>query len=115
MTFNISLPKPNNNLQFCKNNPIESTSYNSDINHDIKTTENVNIEKTKQKSKNRCNYNICKTKLGLIPFECRCQMNFCAEHRLPENHNCAFDYKTLGKIFIEKNNQKIIGDKILKI
>jgi predicted nucleic acid binding AN1-type Zn finger protein len=69
----------------------------------------------KQKSKNRCNYDICKTKLGLVPFECRCQLNFCSEHRLPENHKCTFDYKTLGKSLIEKNNQKVIGEKIQKI
>ena len=74
------------------------------------------IEKQiKQKSKNRCNYDICKTKLGLVPFECRCLMNFCTEHRLPENHHCSFDYKTFGKSLIEKNNQKVIGEKIQKI
>jgi predicted nucleic acid binding AN1-type Zn finger protein len=105
----------NGKLQFYKNVSIdcvlpENSNYMiSDKN--ITVSEN-NI---KQKSKKRCNYDTCKTKLGLIPFECRCLMNYCPEHRLPENHQCSFDYKNFGKSLIEKNNQKVIGEKIQKI
>ena len=69
----------------------------------------------KSVSKKRCNLSTCKTKLGLIPFECRCSLIFCNEHRIPENHQCTFDHKSFGKSLIEKNNQKVICEKIQKI
>jgi len=92
-------------------NPIFPDSNFTMSEKDVTITE----KQIKQKSKNRCNYSTCKIKLGLIPFECRCSMNFCTEHRLPESHQCSFDYKTFGKLLIEKNNQKVIGEKIHKI
>ena len=49
------------------------------------------------KKKNRCQFDCCKRKLGIIPFDCRCGKVFCGEHRLSENHNCAFDYRALQK------------------
>ena len=92
---------------------IENTSLIDKSTKDLLIINNVVIEKTKKS--NRCNFDNCKKKLGIMPFECRCCLIFCAEHRLPENHKCNFDYKTNGKLQIEKNNQKVIGEKIQKI
>lgn len=36
-------------------------------------------------------------------------------HRMPEDHNCDFDFKSNGKQELEKNNPKIIGNKFVKI
>lgn len=55
----------------------------------------------------------CKKKLGLISFKCKCGKSFCLDHRLPETHECTFDFKK-----IEKNNNQIIKcnpEKIKKI
>jgi predicted nucleic acid binding AN1-type Zn finger protein len=126
MTTNGSLEKIINSMKLdgatsyynnIKENIIDIPSkLTNDLNATMSLkNEIINEKSVKQKSKNRCNYDTCKTKLNLIPFECRCSMNFCTEHRLPENHKCSFDYKTLGKSQIEKNNQKVIAEKIQKI
>ncbi|MHA1918032.1 MAG: AN1-type zinc finger domain-containing protein [Candidatus Ranarchaeia archaeon] len=44
---------------------------------------------------------ICGKALNLLPFVCRlCGGNFCAEHRIPESHNC----KELGKLKEKKKD-----------
>ncbi|MFX1480751.1 MAG: AN1-type zinc finger domain-containing protein [Promethearchaeota archaeon] len=40
----------------------------------------------------------CGKNVGFLPFKCRyCWKDFCAEHRMPENHDCSQDL-ALGKI-----------------
>jgi hypothetical protein len=34
----------------------------------------------------------CKKKLKLSDTPCRCELRFCKAHRLPENHNCTYDF-----------------------
>ena len=110
----INRIKLDDNTHYYKNEI--STKIITNSNSIMSDKSDTVIDKSiKEKSKKRCNYDTCKTKLGLMPFECRCLMNFCTEHRLPENHHCSFDYKTLGKSLIEKNNQKVVAEKILKI
>merc|ERR1712066_830715 len=55
---------------------------------------------------------ICKCKIGLTGFECRCGGLFCSTHRYADAHNCTFDYKEDGKEKIRKANQKCEDDKI---
>jgi AN1-type zinc finger and ubiquitin domain-containing protein 1 len=45
----------------------------------------------------------------------RCGSSFCSEHRYPEAHACAFDYKAEGKRLIERNNPLITAPKLPKI
>ena len=73
--------------------------------------ENKKTKKTQKKKKNRCNYSECKKKLGLMPFDCRCGMKFCSNHRNME-HNCEFDYKNWNKTNLSKENPKIISQKV---
>ena len=58
---------------------------------------------------------ICKKKLGLMPLRCRCKRYFCALHRYAEDHECDYDYKTVGKEKIRKENPKIVAEKIIRI
>jgi len=52
----------------------------------------------------RCNHKGCKKKLTLTDFKCKCNKKFCPKHRLPEQHNCNFDFKKYNKDeFIKKN------------
>lgn len=71
------------------------------------------VKKVKKSKKNRCY--ICKKKLGLIPFTCRCERLFCSLHRYAEDHQCKFDYKEMGQNRIRKENPKIVAEKIIKI
>ncbi|CAG0895754.1 unnamed protein product [Darwinula stevensoni] len=70
-------------------------------------------ESPEKKKKNRCG--ICKKKIGLTGFGCRCSGMFCALHRYSDKHNCSFDYKTHGAEEIRKNNPVVVGEKIQQI
>ncbi|KAJ2947382.1 hypothetical protein O0L34_g17150 [Tuta absoluta] len=66
-----------------------------------------------KKKKNRCN--VCKKKVGLTGFECRCGGLFCAVHRYSDKHECSFDYRELGAQEIRRNNPVVVSQKIHKI
>ena len=40
----------------------------------------------------KCQHEGCKKKLGLLGFACKCEKNFCANHRASEVHKCTFDF-----------------------
>ncbi len=63
----------------------------------------------------RCEH--CKIKkTGLIPFTCRCNYkNLCIKCRLPNDHNCIYDYKIEGKNILEKELLIIVATKVEKI
>ncbi|XP_022659522.1 zinc finger AN1 domain-containing stress-associated protein 15-like [Varroa jacobsoni] len=58
---------------------------------------------------------VCKGKLKLVSFTCRCGSEFCQRHRNPEDHDCDFDYRDLGKQELMKNNPIIRPKKITKL
>ncbi len=63
---------------------------------------------------NKCDY--CNKKAGIMPFSCRCEFKkLCTKCRLPEKHNCNFDYKKLGRDEILKLNPVIVAEKLDKI
>jgi hypothetical protein len=63
---------------------------------------------------NKCDF--CNKKAGVMPFSCRCDFKkLCPKCRLPEKHNCKFDYKTTGKEEILKANPVVIADKLVRI
>ncbi|KAL4384473.1 hypothetical protein GQ457_15G009920 [Hibiscus cannabinus] len=59
---------------------------------------------------NRCF--VCRKKVGLTGFRCRCESTFCGEHRYPEKHECAFDFKGAGRDAIAKANPIVKADKV---
>lgn len=64
----------------------------------------------------RCEFHGCRIKLGLATtFVCRCSLEVCPKHRLPEDHLCKFDHKELGKSLLTEQLVKVVGDKIDKI
>jgi predicted nucleic acid binding AN1-type Zn finger protein len=75
---------------------------------------NTNIICDKKVSIGCCNISGCIKKLGIMSFVCRCKKEFCAKHRMPETHQCTFDYKTSGREALKKANQQIIHIKIVK-
>ena len=64
---------------------------------------------------NLCTFDSCTRKLGLIPFQCRCNGNFCTKHRMPEAHACEFDFKTSGRATLQRENCAVVYQKIGKI
>lgn len=63
----------------------------------------------------RCNIDDCRKKVGIVPFVCRCNSIFCSMHRIPESHNCTFDYKKTGKEILQKQNPTVNFEKIMKL
>jgi hypothetical protein len=66
---------------------------------------------TKQKCGN------CKGKLGIVNYDCKCDTSkrFCGKCRLPEIHNCTFDFKTESIKRLQKQLVKVDHEKIIKI
>jgi hypothetical protein len=60
----------------------------------------------------RCQYTGCRKKTLLIT--CRCKMGFCEKHRYAEDHACPFDYKKLYQEKLEKENVKVVADKLIR-
>ncbi|KAF3331164.1 zinc finger A20 and AN1 domain-containing stress-associated protein 6-like protein [Carex littledalei] len=72
----------------------------------------IEVEPKKPVS-NRCL--LCKKKVGLTGFKCRCGGMYCPSHRYYESHKCTFDYKTAGRDAIAKENPVVMAEKIDKI
>uniref|UniRef100_A0A673TL77 AN1-type zinc finger protein 6 n=1 Tax=Suricata suricatta TaxID=37032 RepID=A0A673TL77_SURSU len=70
------------------------------------------LEKPKQR-KNRCF--MCRKKVGLTGFECRCGHVYCGVHRYSDVHNCSYNYKADAAEKIRKENPVVVGEKIQKI
>jgi len=100
----IKLKKENLTNNLCNG------SNNTNIKENDNKEENLS---TKSVSKTRCNE--CNKKLGLIPFNCKCQGFFCTIHRYPEKHNCDFDHVTFQREKLIKDNPVIRADKLSKI
>ncbi|CAL4083538.1 unnamed protein product [Meganyctiphanes norvegica] len=65
------------------------------------------------RKKNKCQ--VCRKKVGLTGFTCRCGGLFCPLHRYNNEHNCTFDYRQYGQDEIRRNNPAVKGEKIRKM
>uniref|UniRef100_I3MIN1 Zinc finger AN1-type containing 5 n=2 Tax=Ictidomys tridecemlineatus TaxID=43179 RepID=I3MIN1_ICTTR len=63
--------------------------------------------------KNRCF--MCRKKVGLTGFDCRCGNLFCGLHRYSDKHNCPYDYKAEAAAKIRKENPVVVAEKIQRI
>uniref|UniRef100_A0A0N5BRD0 AN1-type domain-containing protein n=1 Tax=Strongyloides papillosus TaxID=174720 RepID=A0A0N5BRD0_STREA len=66
-----------------------------------------------KKTVNRCG--MCKKRVGLTGFTCRCGGLYCSTHRYDSAHDCSFDYRTTEREQIAKNNPTIGFNKIERI
>jgi hypothetical protein len=60
----------------------------------------------------KCTYEGCKKKLKLTTFACKCSFKYCDKHRIPEDHNCSYNYKNMYSKQLESINTPVIGDKL---
>mmetsp|Transcript_37178 Transcript_37178/g.43409 ORF Transcript_37178/g.43409 Transcript_37178/m.43409 type:complete len:150 (-) Transcript_37178:176-625(-) len=56
----------------------------------------------------------CSKKVGLLGFKCQCEFTFCRSHRMPELHDCAFDFQKKGKEMLAKQNILVQAEKVTK-
>ena len=54
----------------------------------------------------------CAKRTGMMSYSCRCGFVFCKKHRLPEKHNCDYDYISVGRSRLKKQNPKLPHHKI---
>ncbi|KAG5621234.1 hypothetical protein H5410_006452 [Solanum commersonii] len=55
---------------------------------------------------------ICRKKVGLIGFNCKCDEVFCETHRYPEEHACTYNFKSIGRAILSKENPLCKVDKL---
>ncbi|XP_060210271.1 zinc finger A20 and AN1 domain-containing stress-associated protein 9-like [Lycium barbarum] len=55
---------------------------------------------------------VCKKKVGLIGLSCKCGQIYCRNHRYPEEHACNFDFKSIGRAILAKENPLCKADKL---
>lgn len=92
--------------------PLECDPPLSDTTQQPSEEQSKSLEKPKQK-KNRCF--MCRKKVGLTGFECRCGNVYCGVHRYSDVHNCSYNYKADAAEKIRKENPVVVGEKIQKI
>jgi AN1-type zinc finger protein 5/6 len=97
MIENMIIDNSNNNINNSNNNINNS-------NNNINNSNNNNINNSNNNINNLCSHEMCKRKLKLTDYSCKCNKIFCKFHRRPESHNCLYDYKNN----IDKN--KLIND-----
>ena len=102
-------------LLLLKNIPIEQKDNLTSIKNEIKC--DVEICTPKKKKKERCGYGPCNKKLKFLEcsMKCSCGLSFCTLHRLPENHECTYDFKTHGKKTLQNKLPKVSSEKVVKI
>lgn len=58
---------------------------------------------------------ICKKRVGPLIFKCKCNLPFCAKHRVPEAHSCTFDHRSHGIRKLSEDNPQVIAEKFNKL
>ena len=71
------------------------------------------MKKKSKLKKQRCFH--CKKKTGILNYKCKCNNIFCTKCRLPEEHCCSYDYKTIGREQLKKTMVSVKASKIIKI
>lgn len=87
--------------------PTASSSANTTVSEEDKASD------APKPKKNRCF--MCRKKVGLTGFDCRCGNLFCGIHRYSDKHNCPYDYKAEAAAKIRKENPVVVADKIQRI
>lgn len=101
----------NDNNTLDNNNTMDN--YNTMDNNN--TMDKINDMKKKNNKRKRCGHDECNIKVGFVDLVCECGIKYCSKHRLPEYHNCNYNYKEKGIKNLKKEllYNKIENDKIL--
>jgi hypothetical protein len=66
-----------------------------------------------EKTRSRCTQ--CSKKVGLLGFECACKGVYCPKCRHAESHQCTYDFSSVGKALLQKNNPVVTGVKMVRM
>jgi hypothetical protein len=91
------------------NVPIQSMSDATTV----PSMESKVLPSTETPSRSRCNQ--CSKKVGLLGFECACKGVYCQKCRHAESHKCTYDFSSLGKALLQKNNPVVMGMKMVRM
>ena len=83
----------------CSHTPVVASS--------TETTEKVQVDPKKCFA--------CPKKVGALGHQCKCGFTFCKSHRLPEDHDCTFNFREEGLKKLTKENPAVVAAKISKI
>ncbi|VDO01433.1 unnamed protein product [Rodentolepis nana] len=81
------------------------TSESSDSLFSTESEKSTQSEPTRNRAINRCS--LCKRRVGLTGFHCRCEGLFCSLHRYADQHDCSFDYRKQGQDQIARENPEL--------
>lgn len=85
-------------------------------NHQESKVQTLKLESLPAVRKKQLRCDQCNRKLNLSNnYRCRCGRLFCAQHRYSEVHNCSHDYKTEGRLILERQNPLVVAEKLRKI
>jgi len=87
-----------------ENRPVEMEDKKEEIQQVIQDTKPI------QTQKDQCWK--CKKKVGYLGFTCRCKYVFCGTHRHFSEHNCDFDYKSMERERLSKENPLVAAKKV---
>jgi len=119
---NVILPKPEELKSIQKPDTENTREPNPEMESSVFETsspkiadiEDPNPTSSKPKKAKKAKCGVCKKKLGLTGFDCRCGGLFCPTHRYSDKHECGFDYEKLGKEQLRKANPVVGDEKIVK-
>lgn len=93
---------------------VRESESDEQISHQGQSTTNpLKIKSKAGNRKDKCN--VCNVRLGLCAIQCRCGGYYCAVHRYDREHNCTYDYRSMGAAEIQKNNPRVIAEKVRKL
>lgn len=119
----VPTPQQHNNSSSSPSSSLQQPSTSSKRRNDdsicsvaselgLPSDKKSNSDSPSKPKKRKCG--VCKKKIGLTGFKCRCGGMFCPLHRYEDQHNCQFDYATSGREQLRKDNPVVQDDKIVK-
>jgi AN1-type zinc finger protein 5/6 len=112
---NIKIKEIKNNSELLEKNKELSNEKIINRDKDKDKDKDKNSIKSIEKKSNMTRCMKCNKKLKLIDIKCKCGEYFCSQHIYSDSHDCKFDYKKLGKEYLEKNNPIILPTKVNKL
>ncbi|KAK6240229.1 hypothetical protein QUC31_005698 [Theobroma cacao] len=91
---------------------VKSTAITAQANS-ASISMNIGREEEVKRGPNKCS--ICRKRVGLTGFTCRCGDLFCAVHRYSDKHDCPYDYHCAARDAIAKANPVLKANKLDKI
>jgi|LauGreDrversion4_2_1035121.scaffolds.fasta_scaffold245133_2 hypothetical protein len=78
----------------------------------VEPSTNITLLNPEKESKESCRCKQCNRKVGLLGFTCQCKNTYCKKCRHAEQHNCTYDYMSVGKMQLMKDNPHVHAAKL---